>query len=238
MAVAVLVAFDSYLRVSEVEGIRDMDVEDVGVLAPARGEGGVSPGMSGTLLILPRTKTGEYQSVQVRRTQVAALVESWRRYVRSQSGGRPDARLFPDRATFRQLFAQAQCNLGWSKEKGAWYVPHSLRHGGASCDFLVWGGKRLEDIMFRGRWASTKSARHYIQMGPALLAMAMAGVPQWQREIGSSMGQVIRLFVTFPDEFPWVLVRLGLGVCGWLEFLRKSLGREQTLSLKEFVKNV
>jgi len=56
--------------------------------------------------------------------------------------------------------------------------------------------------MFRGRWASTKSARHYIQMGPALLAMAMAGVPQWQREIGSSMGQVIRLFVTFPDEFP------------------------------------
>jgi len=202
MAVAVLVAFDSYLRVSEVEGIRDMDVEDVGVLAPAREGGGVSPGMSGTLLILPRAKTGEYQSVQVRRTQVAALVESWRRYVRSQSGGRPDARLFPDRATFRQLFAQAQWNLGWSKEKGAWYVPHSLRHGGASCDFSVWGGKRLEDIMFRGRWASTKSARHYIQMGPALLAMAMAEVPQWQREIGSSMGQVIRLFVTFPDEFP------------------------------------
>ena len=60
----------------------------------------------------------------------------------------------------------------------------------------------MEDIRSRGRWGTTKSARHYIQMGPALLAMAMAEVPQWQREIGSSMGQVVRLYVTFPDDLP------------------------------------
>ena len=30
-------------------------------------------------------------------------------------------------------------------------------------------GERLEDILMRGRWASTKTARRYIQAGPSLL---------------------------------------------------------------------
>ena len=51
------------------------------------------------------------------------------------------------------------------------------------------------------RWAAIKSARHYIQTGPALLAMAMADIPQWQRELGNQMGNTIRYWVTFPDEF-------------------------------------
>jgi hypothetical protein len=39
--------------------------------------------------------------------------------------------------------------------------------GGATHDHLC--GLLLADVLLRGRWASTKSARHYIQSGRALL---------------------------------------------------------------------
>jgi hypothetical protein len=45
------------------------------------------------------------------------------------------------------------------------FVMHSFRHGGATHDILA--GDSVEDVMRHGRWASTKSARHYIQSGRA-----------------------------------------------------------------------
>ena len=47
------------------------------------------------------------------------------------------------------------------------YVPHSLRHGGATRWHLL--RHPIEDILLRGRWSSTKSARRYIQAGRAML---------------------------------------------------------------------
>jgi len=47
------------------------------------------------------------------------------------------------------------------------YVPHSLRHGGATR--LKMRGVPLEEVMQRGRWAVSPSARHYIQAGEAML---------------------------------------------------------------------
>ena len=47
------------------------------------------------------------------------------------------------------------------------FVPHSIRHGAATRDHLR--GVPLNDILLRGRWLSEKSARRYIQTGPALL---------------------------------------------------------------------
>jgi hypothetical protein len=49
------------------------------------------------------------------------------------------------------------------------YVPHSLRHGGATFDYLR--GRTVEQIMFRGRWVAMESARRYIQTSRALLIM-------------------------------------------------------------------
>lgn len=46
-------------------------------------------------------------------------------------------------------------------------MPHSLRHGGATRLHLQ--GVPLEDIMLRGRWAASKSARTYIQSSRAVL---------------------------------------------------------------------
>jgi len=47
------------------------------------------------------------------------------------------------------------------------YVPHSLRHGGATHDYLA--GIDIEAIQLRGRWKSTEMAKLYIQAGRALL---------------------------------------------------------------------
>lgn len=47
------------------------------------------------------------------------------------------------------------------------YVPHSLHHGAASHDSLR--GLPVEEILRLGRWASTKSARLYIQSTRAVL---------------------------------------------------------------------
>jgi hypothetical protein len=53
------------------------------------------------------------------------------------------------------------------------YVPHSCRHGGATALYMA--GVPIETILHRGRWASTKSARYYVQSGEALL---LAQLPQ------------------------------------------------------------
>ena len=66
-------------------------------------------------------------------------------------------------AEFRRHFKHVCEELGLS----ARYVPHSLRHGGAT--FMHQAGRPISDIRHRGRWAQSKSAEHYIQAGVALL---------------------------------------------------------------------
>jgi site-specific recombinase XerD len=73
------------------------------------------------------------------------------------------SRLFPCESKFYKYFKSACADLGLSEA----YVPHSLRHGGATHDFMR--GVPLEEILHLGRWASIKTARIYVQQGRALL---------------------------------------------------------------------
>ena len=144
-AVAVLLGFDCYLRISEIGGMRARDVADMSHLL--RGQtlnaAGVNwRGMSSTLLSLPITKTWENQSVRVRKPEVAGLLDTWVRYVLTKNGGGESARLFPEPLVFRRMFYEAQVRLGWANAEGKVpFVPHSLRHGGASCDYLLNGAR-------------------------------------------------------------------------------------------------
>jgi integrase len=114
-----------------------------------------------TTLSIRVAKTGRNQSVTVANPDVVALL----RQVVAQTA--PRGLLFPGGSTkFRKVFKRACQELGLSSK----YVPHSLRHGGATRLHLQ--GVRVEDIMVRGRWASSKSARTYIQSSRAVL-MAM-----------------------------------------------------------------
>lgn len=61
---------------------------------------------------------------------------------------------------YRQRFRMACDMMGWQSVR---FVPHSLRHGHASDDFIA--GVPIETIMVRGRWKSIESTRNYIQSG-------------------------------------------------------------------------
>lgn len=151
-AIGVLLAFECYLRVGELVGLRREDVA-------AGGDVRLGGEYSGVALRLRSTKTGVNQWVTVRDPEVAFLLLA---LVRNTS---PHSLLFPTSTwRFRQVFKKACSGLGVDS---VGFVPHSLRHGGATRDFLR--GMSLESILARGRWASTKSARHYIQSGRALL---------------------------------------------------------------------
>lgn len=149
--IATLLAFDCYLRVSELTSIRR---EDVAITGPVSEAGGV-------VLRLARTKTGREQSVIVEDPAVARLLTDHLRSVPRLSHVFPFS---PDR--FRRQFKMACTILGLQEP----YVPHSLRHGGATRSYLR--GVDIERVMQRGRWRSAKSARHYIQAGRALLVRA------------------------------------------------------------------
>jgi len=158
--VGVVVAHHCLLRVGELTRLRRADVADY---LDARCE--VEPDQQTMWLRLGKTKTGSEQCVQVLDPAVVALL---RALVQDTAAG---GRLFP--FTEAQLAAsmKAACaELGLS----TLYTPHSLRHGGATK--LFGRGWRVEDIMLRGRWASTTSTRQYIQSGPALL-LTMAVPP-------------------------------------------------------------
>jgi integrase len=158
-AVAMLVAFDCYLRVGELTRIRLRDV----VMPHDARMGDAHTGMA---VCLARTKTGLNQSVALHRPAVAAVLCDWVR--RIQSGSRVDDNplIFPFSADrLRHLMRAACVHFGVGHTA---YVPHSLRHGGATADFLLTGS--IERVQFRGRWKSMESVRTYVQTARALLA--------------------------------------------------------------------
>lgn len=149
-AVATLLAFDCLLRVGELVGLQREDIADSGDLR-------MGSEYKGMALRLRKTKTGPNQWVDVQDPVVRFLVRDLMHGSRSRA-------VFPfSSAEFRNVFKSTCTALGLSER----YVPHSLRHGGATRLHLC--GVSIEDILLRGRWASSKSARRYVQSGRALL---------------------------------------------------------------------
>ena len=150
--IATVLAFDCFLRVGELVGLKKADVADVN-------DHRLGSEYSGTSLRLRKTKTGPNQWVQVLDEDVVQLL----RCVLDTTARGSDA-LFPfTAAQYRSIFKNTCAQLGLSHR----YVPHSLRHGGATRWHLL--GHSIEEVLMRGRWSSIKSARRYVQSGRALL---------------------------------------------------------------------
>jgi hypothetical protein len=176
-AVGCLLSFDCYLRVGELCGIQHADVADIGDSRV----GSSSPYMC---IRLAHTKTGPNKWVTVRNATVTAFMRSL--LASSHAGNHP---LFGfSSSNFRDTFKAACVAVGVAH---VGYVPHSLRHGGATHDHIH--AMPLEDIMLRGRWASNKSARMYIQTGRALLltqavpSSVLASASVFARDVHTSM---------------------------------------------------
>lgn len=176
MAVGVLVSFAAMLRIGEMCGIKVSDVLDSDADDPRVGETKLSG------IRLRKTKTGSNLFAELHNVHVQQLLRSFMR------GKRANDRVFAFSAgTFRKWFKRAVVSLGLN----TMYTPHSLRHGAATALYMM--GVPLETILVRGRWASTKSARHYVQQGQALLLAQSVPLPI--RDLGRSVAQ--RLFGVF-----------------------------------------
>lgn len=194
-AVATLLAFDCYLRVGEVTRLRYSDV-----VLPNDARTGVA--RSTMALRLRETKTGPNQWVDLRRPDVAKVLH---RYLLAYPFLDSDLifNFSPD--CFRTLLREVVAAFGLSHIP---YVPHSLRHGGATCDYLM--GRSIEQVMFRGRWEATRSARRYIQTARALLIMHR--IPPHMNETGALLAQHLvpltqLLWESFPLSRPAALGR-------------------------------
>jgi integrase len=149
--VATLLGFDCLMRVGELMSMRRenfADGKDIRLGAVYQQ----------AMVSINKAKTGKFQSVPIEAAGVRALIAGVIKHTK------PGALVFPGGTQrYRAAFKATCADLGLSED----YVPHSLRHGGATRMYLR--KEKLEDIMLRGRWKASPSARTYIQMGPALL---------------------------------------------------------------------
>jgi hypothetical protein len=178
---AVLVHFDGFLRTGEALDLRAEDFAE-----PADARMGVAD--SYAALRIRSAKTGPNQFAQLRNPDVIAMV------ARRAASLPPTARLFPvSPSRYRQIFKEAVHALGLT----AHYVPHSLRHGAATRAMRQ--GVPIEEIMRRGRWASSKSVRTYIQQGQALLLANQVPSSLHQRgcRIASSLSRAMFIARSF-----------------------------------------
>jgi integrase len=153
-AIGCVLAFDCLLRVGELASLRVSDV--------AFGDPRTPSELKEMVIRLRRTKTGREQSVVVRDPAVCRIVLDWKARISSYN---KESFLFSFTADrFRRVLKGACSQLGLSSA----YVPHSLRHGGATHMYLV-EKLKVEDIMIYGRWAVLNSCKRYIQAGRALL---------------------------------------------------------------------
>ena len=188
-AVAMLLAFDCYLRVGELTRIRRRDV----VMPNDARMGHAHAAMA---VCLARTKTGLNQSVALGRKDVADVLCAWASGLPTDASDNPLVFAFsPD--LLRRLMRAACEQLGLGHTA---YVPHSLRHGGATADFLLTGS--IERVQFRGRWKSLESLRTYVQTARALLAAQ--AVPASLNRLGSQLSSELvpvmaHLWQTVPE---------------------------------------
>jgi integrase len=191
-AIGMLLAFDCYLRVSELTRLRRRDV----LLPHDARRGHAATGMA---IVLRHTKTGPNQSVSVQSSDVADVLCRWLQRMPTRAGG--EALVFPFSPSWlRRLMHDACRSLGLDHTP---YVPHSLRHGGATHDYLRTGN--IEHVQFRGRWKSMESVRRYVQQANAMLAAH--SVPQHLHDLGTTLADgladaVALLLDTVPEVVP------------------------------------
>ena len=157
-ALATLVAFAALLRINEFIHltIRDVALPDDPRL-------GIVGSTTHTVLHIPHAKTGKNQSATIHDPHIISLLSRFMS-LRRNSGASLDDSLFniESDSIFRHAFNRV---LGLLELTHCHFVPHSLRHGGAT--HALNHGAEMATVLQRGRWRSTKSAGLYLQQASA-----------------------------------------------------------------------
>jgi len=161
-AIAMLVSFDCWLRISEVVSVTPRSIVDTRIVASH------DPLSQCVSIFLPHTKTGPRQAVRIECAELASLVVAFSEASRLAYG--PDTPIFPSASSLRSSLNFALgvlCPENQLETRGLDFTWHSFRHGGASRAFV--SGTDMRDIRIRGRWSHDKSAEHYLQAGRQML---------------------------------------------------------------------
>jgi integrase len=118
------------------------------------GDARLESSFKGAMIRLPRTKTGLNQSTYIVHPDVVLLL----RVMVEDALEEKRVALWPFTINqWRRAFYNARDTLGLSSK----FVPHSLRHGGATA--AARAHVPINDIMIRGRWRSYGSLTRYVQ---------------------------------------------------------------------------
>jgi integrase len=170
MAVGTLLGFDCLLRVSEMVNIRRCDIVD-----DSNGD---------MVIVFNGTKTTDSD----RKQYVTVLNNDVKLLVRQLIFHLP-----PNSKQKIFWFTKEQYGPALKKATVAYgvdhigYVPHSLRHGGATYYYCYCPERKLsvDDLLLRGRWKSVESTRRYIQGERAHLLRSI--IPDSIHHLGTSI---------------------------------------------------
>jgi hypothetical protein len=178
VATYLLLAFHGYLRNSDVDPLRVVDVS----LPTA-----VTPGV----LRLTQPKKGVAQSVTLTCPIVAVFLREHLKQREGQPTIRPGKVFGITSTTVADALKEYSGEIGFSPH----FTPHSLRYGGATNDFLI--AVPTTEIKVRGRWAQLKTCEAYVQAGRGLL-LAQQLPFCWRSEVDKLLEEPSRLFRLLP----------------------------------------
>jgi integrase len=147
-AAAFLVCFDTFLRPSELYHLRKQDITWAGGQA---------------VLSLGQTKTGQRKNASEMVVCRSRVANYWLLHALKDKAPE-DTLLSCSPASLRHLFFTILEHL----QIPGYFSMYSFRRGGATWDFVV--AQNIEQTLLRGRWASTSTARIYLQDAAATLS--------------------------------------------------------------------
>ena len=150
MALSLLLGFYAMLRTGELLGVRNKDV----TLDVQNSTAVISLGMT-----KGGKRSGAAESVTVAVTEVVRRLAQWKKATPAGS------LLCPSPQVWRKSFSEALEALSLDSWE---FRPYSLRRGGATFWFSKHGS--LDRILLQGRWMAARTARTYLNEGPAVLA--------------------------------------------------------------------
>lgn len=161
-AIATLLSFHCYLRINEMA---QLSINDIIFSGDGRLGSSIGSNVLGTVR-LAVTKTGTNQSVTITDVTICNLL---RKLIESQlisatTGVHAGSLFHLSASSYRRIFHRCIDAFGWGDIN---YTPHSLRHGGATRDYML--NVATHSIMHRGRWMSEKALKIYVQVGSVLL---------------------------------------------------------------------
>jgi integrase len=175
LAAGTLVAFHCLLRAREMLSVTKDDVVD-------GRDPRLDPTTARTEIIIRDAKGGVNQCVHVNDPQVLRLLHS---LLDTTGAGQHLFGAGPSSyGAFYRLWRRVINEFGIDSR----FVPHSLRHGGATACFMA--GVPMADIKSRGRWVRLETAQHYVQTARALVGGALVPVAV------STLGQRAALDIT------------------------------------------